>query len=99
LDDSTSLVKRFSANAGVCAPMRSSTPKPTQNSRVIMPGETRSFLISALEKIRHQTVESIRLIPLHPVGALIEQMKFCIRNELEEQDAALHRHAAVLRTP
>jgi hypothetical protein len=64
-----------------------------------MPGETRSFLISALEKIRHQTVESIRLIPLHPVGALIEQVKFCVRNQLEEQDAALYRHTAVPGTP
>jgi hypothetical protein len=42
------------------------------------------------EKIRHQSVKTFRLIPLHPVGALIEQVKFRIGDKLKEQNAALH---------
>ena len=39
----------------------------------------------ASEKVRNQRVKSFRLIPLHPMGALVEQMKLGVGNELKEQ--------------
>ena len=43
-----------------------------------------------LKKVAYQRVEPVGLIPLHPMGALIEQVKLGVGNELKEQEAALH---------
>ena len=33
----------------------------------------------ALEKIRHQSIEPVGLVPMYPVRAVVEDMEFCVR--------------------
>jgi len=56
-------------------------------NRSARPWQTR---LIHLKKVAYQRVETIGLIPLHPMGALIEQVKLGVGNELKEQEAALH---------
>ena len=59
----------------------------------------RRFFDLDFEKIRDHCIEPFRLVPLHPVSALVEQVKFGVRDELKEQDSTFDRDAAVLSTP
>ena len=56
-------------------------------NRSARPWQTR---LIHLKKVAYQRVQTIGLIPLHPMGALIEQVKLGVGNELKEQEAALH---------
>ena len=53
----------------------------------------------AAQKIGDQAIKPLGLIPLHPMGALIEEVKLAVGDELEQQHAPFHGDAAVLRAP
>jgi hypothetical protein len=48
------------------------------------------------KEVAHDAVEPLGLIPLHPVGAVVEEVKFGVRDQLKKKQAPLDRHAAVL---
>ena len=45
---------------------------------------------SVSEESAYEVIEPMGAVPLHPMGALIEQVKLGVGNELKEQEAALH---------
>jgi hypothetical protein len=51
------------------------------------------------QKIGHDCIEPGSLVPLHPMGAVIEEMEFGTGNPLKKFEAALHRNSAILVAP
>ena len=57
------------------------------------------FLTGSFYKVGDNPIKSIRPIPLYPVGALVEQMKFCARYAAKQLEAALNRNTMVVAAP
>src|SRR5919112_3139884 len=51
------------------------------------------------QKISHHCIEPGSLVPLHPMGAVVEQMEFSAADPLKQFEATLHRNPAILVAP
>src|SRR5215831_9375452 len=51
------------------------------------------------QKMGDQLIKSLRLVPLDPVSAAVEEMKFGVGNALKQFDPALHRDTAIIGSP
>src|SRR6266446_10096632 len=53
----------------------------------------------AAQKIRHQSIEPIRLIPMHPMRAVVENMEFRAGQGFQQQDRAFDGCTMVVGAP
>src|SRR6266508_1635484 len=65
-------------------------------NRSSRPWQTR---LIRFEKVAYQNVESIRVVPLHPVRTLIEDMQLGLRNLLKKQQRLIERSAVIIASP
>ena len=69
---------------------------PSDSNRSAQPGKPALF---GFEKVADQNIEALGVIPLHPVGALIEDVQLGLGNFLKEQERLIERSSVIVATP
>jgi hypothetical protein len=57
------------------------------------------IFLERFEKIRHDPIEPGGLVPLDPMGAMVEEMEFGSRDKLKEPNSPLDADAAIIVSP